>query len=79
VSGDSGRLGNRLKLYRARAELTQGELADAVAVTRRTINSVENGVFVPSTELALRIAARLGASVEELFFLTGCQEAGAKH
>jgi putative transcriptional regulator len=69
LTTENSRLGNRLKVHRARAGLTQGQLAEAVAVSRRTINSVENGIFVPSTELALRLGAALGASVEELFFL----------
>jgi putative transcriptional regulator len=63
------RLGNRLKQFRARANLTQAELAARVLVSRKTVNTVENGVFVPSTILALRLAAALGASVEELFYL----------
>ena len=69
MSPDGRRLGNRLKLHRARLGLTQGQLADAVSVSRRTVNSVENEVFVPSTELALRMAEVMGVPVEELFFL----------
>jgi putative transcriptional regulator len=38
-------------------------------VSRKTINTVENGVFVPSTLLALKIARALGRPVEEIFFL----------
>ena len=63
------RLGNRLKEARARAGLTQGELADLVLVSRKTISTVENGVFVPSTLLALKLAQALGEKVEDLFFL----------
>jgi putative transcriptional regulator len=63
------RLRNRLREYRARTRLTQAELGEAAEESRRTINNVENGIFVPSTELALRLAHVLGASVEELFFL----------
>lgn len=63
------RLRNRLREYRARTRLTQAELGEAAEVSRRTINNVENGIFVPSTELALRLAQVLGATVEELFFL----------
>jgi len=62
-------LGNRLKELRARANLTQAQLAEAVGVTRKTINTVENRVFVPTTILALKIAHVLGVSVEEVFFL----------
>jgi putative transcriptional regulator len=63
------RLRNRLREYRARSKLTQAALGQAAEVSRRTINNVENDIFVPSTELALRLAHVLGASVEELFFL----------
>ena len=63
------RLGNRLREARARLGLTQAELADLVQVSRKTINTVENGVFVPSTLLALKLAAALSQRVEQLFFL----------
>lgn len=63
------RLGNRLKEARAARGWTQAELAAHAQVTRKTINTVENGVFVPSTLLALRLAHVLEARVEELFFL----------
>ena len=65
----SARLGNHLKLLRMRAELTQAELAQRVGVSRKTINTVENGVFVPSTILALKLAAAIGKPVESLFAL----------
>ena len=63
------RLGNRLKDKRAELGLTQAELAERCGVTRKTINTVENGVFVPSTLLALKIAAALTEPVEGLFWL----------
>jgi putative transcriptional regulator len=66
---ENERLINFMKLYRVRAELTQAQLADLVDVTRKTINSVENGVFVPSTVLALKIARALRTPVETLFYL----------
>ncbi len=62
-------LGNALKTQRARLNLTQAELADLVGVTRKTINSVENGIFVPSTVLALKLARVMDVSVDALFFL----------
>ena len=62
-------LANRLKEARAEAGLTQAELADLVGVSRKTINTVENGVFVPSTLLALKLAAVLGTRVEKLFWV----------
>jgi len=63
------RLGNRLKEARARHGLTQADLATRVGVSRKTINTVENGVFTPSTTLALALAQALDASVEALFYL----------
>jgi putative transcriptional regulator len=59
----------RLKLVRTELGLTQAELAARVGVSRKTINTVENGVFVPSTTLALKLAAALGCKVEDLFQL----------
>ncbi len=56
---------------RARHGLTQAELAIRVGVSRKTINTVENGVFVPSVLLALRLARVLGCAVEDLFFVDG--------
>ena len=61
------RLHNRLREERARRNLTQADLATLVDVSRKTINTVENGVFIPSTVLALRLARALGTSVETLF------------
>ena len=52
-----------------RLELTQAALAELVGVSRKTINTVENGIFVPSTVLALRLAKALGTTVEALFQL----------
>lgn len=62
-------LGNRLRELRAKSNLTQAELAGKVGVSRKTINTVENGIFIPSTVLALRIARALGTSVETVFSL----------
>jgi putative transcriptional regulator len=62
-------LRNRLKDERTRLGLTQAELAERVAVSRKTINTVENGVFVPSTTLALKLARALGCRVEDIFQL----------
>jgi putative transcriptional regulator len=63
------RLEVHLKAVRTRAGLTQAELALMVGVTRKTINTVENGVFIPSTVLALGLARALGVTVEALFNL----------
>ena len=64
-------LSNRLRELRAERDLTQAALAESVGVSRKTINTVENGVFVPSTTLALKLAAALGCRVEDIFFLNG--------
>jgi putative transcriptional regulator len=63
------RLHNRLRGLRANHDLTQAALAERVGVSRKTINTVENGIFVPSTTLALRLARALGCAVEEIFSL----------
>jgi putative transcriptional regulator len=63
------RLENRLREARVAAGWTQAELAERVGVSRKTINTVENGVFVPSTVLALKLARALDMSVEGLFIL----------
>jgi putative transcriptional regulator len=61
------RLANRIKEKRGELGLTQAELAERVGVTRKTVNTVENGVFVPSALLALKLAEALSVPVEELF------------
>lgn len=66
--GDA-RLGSSLKEVRTAAGLTQAELAERAGVSRKTINTVENGVFVPSTLLALQLSRALGTTVEGLFHL----------
>jgi putative transcriptional regulator len=66
---ESELLRNTLKAQRSRLGLTQAELAERVGVSRKTINTVENGVFVPSTVLALRLARALALPVEALFTL----------
>jgi putative transcriptional regulator len=63
------RLNNRLREVRTGQGLTQADLAEQAGVSRKTINTVENGVFVPSTILALTLARVLGARVEDLFQL----------
>lgn len=62
-------LANTLREHRARMGLTQEALAERVGVSRKTINTVENARFVPSTILALKLADALGVPVEELFRL----------
>ena len=62
-------LRNTLRELRAERDLTQAGLAEMVGVSRKTINTIENGVFVPSTVLALKLAQALGLAVEDLFSL----------
>ena len=63
------RLANAIKDRRTELGLTQAELAERVGVTRKTVNTVENGVFTPSATLAIKVAAALGVSVEQLFWI----------
>ena len=63
------RLGNGLKERRSELGLTQAELAERVGVTRKAVNTVENGVFTPSTLLALKLASALDVPVEQLFWI----------
>jgi putative transcriptional regulator len=65
----SERLANRIKSEREKAELTQAALAERVGVSRKTVNTVENGVFTPSATLAIKLAQALDLSVEELFWI----------
>lgn len=64
-----GELVIRLREARTAAGLTQLELAEKIGVSRKTINTVENGVFIPSTLLALKLARALNTKVEALFGL----------
>lgn len=65
----SERLSNRIKAERERVGLTQAALAELVGVSRKTVNTVENGVFTPSALLALKLARALNVPVEELFWI----------
>ena len=60
---------NKLEDIRKSAGLTQQELSIKAEVSRKSINAIENGVYVPSTVLALKIAKTLNCKVEELFQL----------
>ena len=71
IRGDtvSERLLNSIKAERKRMGLTQAALAEKVGVSRKTVNTVENGVFTPSTLLALKLAKALDRSVNQVFWL----------
>ena len=60
---------NSIRVARAERRITQQQLADAVGVSRQTINAIESGRFIPSTVLALRMASHFAKAVEELFVL----------
>ena len=62
-------LTNRLRELRDARGWTQAELAARVGVSRKTVNTVENRVFTPSTLLALKLAKALGVTVEQLFWI----------
>ena len=66
---DHPELQNYLRDLRAKKKLTQAELAAEIQVSRKTINTIENGVFIPSTVLALRLASALDVRVEDVFKL----------
>ena len=58
---------NRIALFRAERGVSRRELADAVAVNPQTIGYLERGDYKPSLELAMKIAAYFGVSIEMLF------------
>ena len=60
---------NNIRVARAEVRMTRQQLADAVDVSRQTINAIESGKFVPSTVLALKIARTFEKQVEEIFSL----------
>ena len=62
---------NRVSELRTAAGLSQGELGKALGVSRQTINSIENGRYLPSLPLALAIARNFEASVEDIFIPEG--------
>jgi len=60
---------NNLEELRKSAGLTQQELSESAEVSRKSINAIENGIYVPSTVLSLKIAKTLNCTVEDLFQL----------
>ncbi len=66
---ESHELINQIKVQRAMKNITQEELASHIGVTRKTINTIETGKFVPSTILAIKLAMFFDIKVEELFTL----------
>jgi len=62
-------LNNNLEEIRKSVGMTQLELSESANVSRKSINAIENGIYVPSTVLALKIAKTLVCKVEDLFKL----------
>jgi putative transcriptional regulator len=58
---------NRVRELRAAHDLSQGQLGDALGVSRQTINAIENGRYLPSLPLAIAIARYFGSTVEQIF------------
>ncbi len=59
---------NRLRELRARDGLTQADLADALEVSRQTVNALESGKYDPSLPLAFRISRTFHLPLDEIFF-----------
>ena len=66
---DHKKLLNNLEKLRKEAGLTQQDLSESANVSRKSINAIENGIYVPSTVLALKISKTLKCKVEDLFKL----------
>jgi putative transcriptional regulator len=64
---------NQIRVYRAKHDLTQAELAASVGVSRQTINAIETGKYNPSLELALKLARQFDVAVEDVFTLTATE------
>lgn len=58
---------NRIKVLRAERDMTQAQLADAVEVSRQTINAIEKGKFDPSLPLAFKLARLFHCKIEDVF------------
>ncbi len=61
--------GNCLKVWRAKRDITQADLAMEVGLSRQTINSIEKGKFIPSALSAMRISRFFGVPIEDIFFI----------
>lgn len=58
---------NRLKVLRAERDWNQGDLADALGISRQSVNAIETGRYDPSLPLAFRIAALFSLRIDEIF------------
>lgn len=66
-TGNGTLMKNKIKVYRAMHDLTQEDLAQAIGVTRQTILAIEKGKYVPSLDLAFRIARQFNVTIEDVF------------
>ena len=62
---------NKINILRNEKQMTQQALADAVGVTRATINAMERGAYNPSLELAFRLARFFEVDIQTIFFVEG--------
>jgi len=65
---------NNLKIWRAKRNITQAQLAKEVGLSRQTINSIERGKFIPTVLSALKIAMFFKTNIEEIFYLKGVEK-----
>jgi len=63
------KLRNYLKVWRAKRNITQADLAKKVGLSRQTINSIEKGKFIPSVLSAMKIAKFFETNIEEIFYM----------
>ncbi len=62
-----GSIKNHIKVWRAKKNMTQADLAKAIGSSRQAVNAIEKGKYVPSTLLALKMAEVFTTTVEEIF------------
>ena len=62
-----GSIKNHIKVWRAKKNMTQAQLAKAIGSSRQAVNAIEKGKYVPSTLLALKMAEVFSTTVEEIF------------
>jgi putative transcriptional regulator len=65
--GNGTPMKNKIKVFRAMNNLTQDQLAQAIGVNRQTILAIEKEKYVPSLDLAFRIARYFNVNIEEIF------------
>ena len=67
-TGNILKMENKLKDLRQKRQVSQNALAEALSVSRQTINSIENGKFDPSLTLAIKLTRFFEVSLDEIFF-----------